>query len=74
MRQFESEEELVPVDVDEAVAVLLFTSGTTGTPKPVRFRHHHLTTMILETVAPPDGTPRGCTLLAVPTYHVAGLS
>ena len=37
------------VDPDE-VAILLFTSGTTGTPKAAVLRHRHLTSYILGSV------------------------
>lgn len=59
---------------DGATAILLHTSGTTGRPKPVALTHEGLTTSLLVSVEPPDGTPRGATLLAVPNHHIAGLA
>lgn len=64
-----------PVEVDpDADAILLHTSGTTGLPKPVRLSHLGLMSTLLRTANPPDGTPRGATVLAAPDHHVAGLS
>jgi acyl-CoA synthetase (AMP-forming)/AMP-acid ligase II len=66
---------LEPVDVDPAAtAILLHTSGTTGRPKPVPLLHEGLMSTLLRLAAPPDGTPRGATVLAAPNHHVAGLS
>lgn len=66
---------LWPVEVeDDQLALLLFTSGTTGTPKPVKLLHSALTATILENTTPPDGERAGCSLVSVPTYHVAGLT
>jgi acyl-CoA synthetase (AMP-forming)/AMP-acid ligase II len=66
---------LEPAEVDpEADAILLHTSGTTGVPKPVRLSHLGLMSTILRIANPPDGTPRGATVLAAPNHHVAGLS
>lgn len=59
---------------DEAPAIELFTSGTTGRPKLIPLTHGSLSAYLLNTFLPADGTPRGTTLMAVPTYHIAGLS
>ncbi len=56
------------------IAVLLFTSGTTGPPKAAVLRHKHLVSYILGTVefasAPEDAAALSC----VPPYHIAGVS
>jgi acyl-CoA synthetase (AMP-forming)/AMP-acid ligase II len=59
---------------DDAIAFVLHTSGTTGRPKPITLTHDGLTGALLRTVAPPDGEPRGATILSVPNHHVAGLA
>ncbi|HKP19137.1 MAG TPA: AMP-binding protein [Gaiellaceae bacterium] len=62
-------------DVDDGeLAVLMFTSGTSGTPKAVMLSHGALTGYVLSTTEPTDGTPRGSGLLAVPLHHIAGLT
>jgi acyl-CoA synthetase (AMP-forming)/AMP-acid ligase II len=58
----------------EEIAVLLFTSGTTGPPKAAVLRHKHLVSYILGTVefgSAPEGT---ATLSCVPPYHIAGVA
>lgn len=59
---------------EEHPAVVIFTSGTTGVAKPVELTHSRLFTDLTSSVEPPTGQKRGATLLAVPTYHVAGLN
>jgi long-chain acyl-CoA synthetase len=58
----------------EEIAVLLFTSGTTGPPKAAVLRHKHLVSYILGTVefgsAPDDAASLSC----VPPYHIAGVA
>lgn len=58
----------------EAVAVLLFTSGTTGEPKAAVLRHRHLATYIITTVEFMGAGEDECALVSVPPYHVAGIS
>jgi acyl-CoA synthetase (AMP-forming)/AMP-acid ligase II len=66
-------EEPLPVD-PESVAVLLFTSGTTGTPKAAVLRHRHLVSYIISTVEFLGAGEDEATLVSVPPYHVAGIS
>ncbi len=58
----------------EAVAVLLFTSGTTGEPKGAVLRHRHLTSYILESVEFLSAAEGDAQLVSVPPYHIAGVS
>jgi acyl-CoA synthetase (AMP-forming)/AMP-acid ligase II len=59
---------------DDGVAVLLFTSGTTGAPKAAVLRHDHLTAYVLNTVEFMGAGDDETTLVSVPPYHVAGIS
>ena len=62
-----------PSDPD-AIAVQLFTSGTTGTPKAAVLRHANLMSYILGTVEFAAAQPEEAALVAVPPYHIAGIS
>jgi fatty-acyl-CoA synthase len=57
------------------IAILLFTSGTTGEPKAAVLRHANLTSYVMSTVeflgAAFDGQAG---LISVPPYHIAGVS
>jgi acyl-CoA synthetase (AMP-forming)/AMP-acid ligase II len=64
---------LPPAARDEDVAVTLFTSGTTSTPKSVLLRHGNLTSYVLQTVEFASAAPEDATLVSVPPYHVAGV-
>jgi acyl-CoA synthetase (AMP-forming)/AMP-acid ligase II len=57
-----------------AVAVQLFTSGTTGEPKAAILRHEHLVSYILGTVEFMSAEEDEATLVSVPPYHIAGIS
>jgi len=62
-----------PMDPD-AIAVLLFTSGTTGAPKAAVLRHKHLVSYILGSVEFGAAAEEDSTLVCVPPYHVAGIA
>jgi len=61
------------MDADQT-AVLLFTSGTTGTPKAAVLRHKHLVSYILGSVEFCSAAEEDSTLVCVPPYHVAGIA
>jgi len=61
------------LDPDD-VAILLFTSGTTGQPKAAVLRHRHLTSYILGTVEFMGADSDETALVSVPPYHIAGIS
>ncbi|BBX69096.1 class I adenylate-forming enzyme family protein [Mycolicibacterium psychrotolerans] len=64
----------VPVFADpDAVAVVLFTSGTTSTPKAVELTHNNLTSYITGTVEFASAEPGDAALICVPPYHIAGV-
>ena len=62
-----------PMDPD-AVAVLLFTSGTTGAPKAAVLRNRHLVSYILGSVEFGAAAEDEATLVSVPPYHVAAMT
>jgi acyl-CoA synthetase (AMP-forming)/AMP-acid ligase II len=62
-----------PVDPD-AVAVLLFTSGTTGAPKAAVLRNRHLVSYILGSVEFGAAGEDEAALVSVPPYHVAAMA
>lgn len=62
-----------PDDAD-AIAILLFTSGTTGAPKAAVLRHRHLVSYILGSVEFGAAGEDESTLVAVPPYHVAAMA
>ncbi|MDP7507291.1 MAG: long-chain fatty acid--CoA ligase [Acidimicrobiales bacterium] len=58
----------------EDVAVLLFTSGTTGDPKAAVLRQRHLVSYILGSVDFGSAGEEEAALVSVPPYHVAGIA
>jgi acyl-CoA synthetase (AMP-forming)/AMP-acid ligase II len=60
-------------EATEDVAVLLFTSGTTGEPKGAVLRHTNLCSYVLGTVEFVGADEDEATLVSVPPYHIAGL-
>ncbi|MFD4196821.1 class I adenylate-forming enzyme family protein [Amycolatopsis thermoflava] len=63
-----------PGDGGSDVAIALFTSGTTGTPKLVLLRHHNLVSYILSTVDFLSAGEDEAALVSVPQYHIAGMA
>ena len=59
---------------DDAIASILFTSGTTSEPKGVVLRHGNLTSYVLQTVDLLGAEEDDCALVAVPPYHIAGVA
>ena len=62
------------VEDGEAVAVQLFTSGTTAAPKAAILRHANLLGYILGTVEFGSASPDEASLFSVPPYHIAGIA
>ncbi|MCZ7631374.1 MAG: acyl--CoA ligase [Microthrixaceae bacterium] len=58
----------------EDIAVLLFTSGTTGVPKAAILRHRHLVSYILGSVEFAGAAEDDAALVSVPPYHIAGMA
>lgn len=62
-------------DMDpDGIAILLYTSGTTGPPKAAVLRHKHLVSYILMSVEFMGAGDEEATLVSVPPYHVAGMA
>ncbi len=62
------------LDVEHDIAVLLFTSGTTGEPKAAILRHHNLTSYVISTIDFLGSEEDEAALVSVPPYHIAGIS
>ena len=60
------------VDPD-TIAVLLYTSGTTGPPKAAVLRHRHLAAYVTSMVEFMAGGDDHAALVSVPPYHVAAV-
>ena len=61
------------MDPDE-IAILLFTSGTTGPPKAAVIRHKHLVSYIITSVEFMSAEESDAALVCVPPYHIAGMA
>ena len=61
------------MDGDE-IAILLFTSGTTGAPKAAVIRHKHLVSYVLGSVEFMGAAEDDASLVCVPPYHIAGMA
>ncbi|ONI84870.1 p-hydroxycinnamoyl-CoA synthetase [Saccharothrix sp. ALI-22-I] len=62
-----------PVDPDD-VAVILYTSGTTGRPKGAMLTHANLIWNTFNLLVGVDVTSTECTLVSAPLFHVAALA
>lgn len=67
-------ENTVTTEDASAVAIQLFTSGTTGAPKAAVLRHQNLMSYILGTVEFASAAETDASLVTVPPYHIAGIS
>ncbi|NKF22013.1 class I adenylate-forming enzyme family protein [Solimonas marina] len=63
-----------PDEDPRAVAVQLFTSGTTGQPKAAILRHENLMSYIVGTVEFAAADEADAIVVTVPPYHIAGIS
>jgi len=69
-----TEPSAAPAEVDEdAVAVVLFTSGTTSAPKGVLLKHSNLVSYVLQTVDLGSAEATDAALVSTPPYHIAGM-
>src|SRR5262245_37482320 len=58
----------------DSTAVIIYTSGTTSTPKAVSLRHKNLVSYVIGTVEFGCAGPDEASLSCVPPYHVAGVA
>jgi acyl-CoA synthetase (AMP-forming)/AMP-acid ligase II len=58
----------------DAIALLLYTSGTTAAPKAAVLRHRNLTSYVLSTIEFASAEPSEASLVSVPPYHIAGVA
>lgn len=70
----ETPEKIDLPEPDNDIAVLLFTSGTTGDPKAAVLRHANLTSYVMSTVEFLGADEEQAGLISVPSYHIAGIS
>jgi acyl-CoA synthetase (AMP-forming)/AMP-acid ligase II len=66
--------DLEAADDDRAIAVQLFTSGTTAAPKAALLRHANLVSYILGSNEFGSASEQEATLVTVPPYHIAGIA
>jgi fatty-acyl-CoA synthase len=66
--------DFVPDFDTDNVAIMLFTSGTTGEPKAAVLRHRHVTSYVMGTLEFAAAGEEEATLVTVPGYHIAGIS
>ena len=67
-----SDDEMFPESDDDDLTMLMFTAGTTGSPKGVMLSHDSFSSYILTNVSPPDMEVEEKNILTVPLYHIAG--
>lgn len=71
----EGAEEADPYAGDpDDIAVLLYTSGTTGEPKAAVLRHRNLASYVISTVEFAGAGEDEAAIVSVPPYHIAGIS
>ena len=68
-----SDEERFPTYDDDDLTIIMFTAGTTGTPKGVMLSHGSFSSYILSNVEPVDLEIAEKNILSVPLHHIAGI-
>jgi len=68
-----SDDERFPAGDGEDLTIIMFTAGTTGTPKGVMLSHDSFSSYILANVDPVDIENAEKNILTVPLHHIAGI-
>jgi acyl-CoA synthetase (AMP-forming)/AMP-acid ligase II len=68
-----SNEERFPTADGDDVTIVMFTAGTTGTPKGVMLSHNSFSSYIMANVEPVDIELSEKNILTVPLHHIAGV-
>jgi len=68
-----SSDDLFPSSDGDETTIIMFTAGTTGTPKGVMLSHNSFTSYILANVEPVDMESAERNILTVPLHHIAGM-
>ena len=68
-----SDEDLYPTGDEDDLTMVMFTAGTTGSPKGVMLSHDSFASYILANVSPPELESEEKNILTVPLYHIAGI-
>ena len=68
-----SDEERFPTADEDDVTIIMFTAGTTGTPKGVMLSHDSFSSYILANVESVDMEFAEKNILTVPLHHIAGV-
>ena len=63
----------VPIDLDDHVAVMPYSSGTTGLPKGVMLTHRNLVANLEQCRAILDMEPREVVMAVLPFFHIYGM-
>lgn len=74
MEQASDDKPCVKLDSREALAALQYTGGTTGTVKGAMLTHHNLVSNALAFAAVIGGTSRDVFLVALPLFHIYGMT
>ena len=68
-----SDAERAPEADGDDLTIIIFTAGTTGSPKGVMLTHESFSSYILGTVTPADPEIEERNIITVPLYHIAGV-
>ena len=68
-----SGEDMYPMGDEDDLTMIMFTAGTTGSPKGVMLSHNSFASYLLANVSPPDLESEEKNILTVPLYHIAGI-